>query len=100
MKNSLIVSLAVIFVFCWSSQTALSATYKYDNLHRLTRVVYDNGTVIKILKILDCGDCEYIYIRLGKFNDSFPTAVMRYSSVEISKNGVVTYPSSLEKELM
>ena len=46
MKNSLIVSLAVIFVFCWSSQTALSATYKYDNLHRLTRVVYDNGTVI------------------------------------------------------
>ena len=26
--------------------TAFAATYKYDNLHRLTRVIYDSGTVI------------------------------------------------------
>jgi len=44
MKKYIIIFIIVISLFC--STTAFAATYKYDNLHRLTRVVYENGTVI------------------------------------------------------
>ena len=37
--------ISFIFLFCFE-QLAFGITYKYDNLNRLTRVVYDNGTVI------------------------------------------------------
>ena len=44
MKNYTIIFITTISLFC--STTAFATTYNYDNLHRLTRVVYDNGTVI------------------------------------------------------
>ena len=41
------VNICLIIVFCcFCISPSFGATYKYDNLHRLTRVVYDNGTVI------------------------------------------------------
>jgi YD repeat-containing protein len=39
--------MAITFVlFLCYGHTALGTTYKYDNLHRLTRIVYDNGMQI------------------------------------------------------
>lgn len=35
----------VITAFFCTVPITLGTTYKYDDLHRLTRVVYDNGTV-------------------------------------------------------
>ena len=45
MKNFTITIMFIFQVMCF---TALSwgAQYKYDNLHRLTRVIYDNGMQI------------------------------------------------------
>lgn len=44
MKNHVIIIL-VFMTICFYKLTN-AATYNYDNLHRLTRVVYVNGTVI------------------------------------------------------
>ena len=38
--------LLLVFVVLMSTPLCWSTTYKYDNLHRLTRVVYDNGMQI------------------------------------------------------
>lgn len=40
------VLIIIVFLLLCLSQVAFGTTYKYDNLNRLTRVVYDNGTVI------------------------------------------------------
>ena len=45
--NIFILTIAAgLIVLCCSTPKVYGTTYKYDNLHRLTRVVYDNGTVI------------------------------------------------------
>ena len=41
----LIATVALITIFGLESISS-AATYNYDNLHRLTRIVYDNGTMI------------------------------------------------------
>ncbi len=45
MRQHGILIICIILLLCLS-QLASGTTYNYDNLHRLTRVVYDNGTVI------------------------------------------------------
>ena len=45
MKQYSVPIISVILLLCLS-QFVFGATYNYDNLHRLTRVVYDNGAMI------------------------------------------------------
>jgi len=46
MERSRIVLFVILILLSCFDKIAISKTYKYDNLHRLTRVVYDNGTQI------------------------------------------------------
>ena len=44
-RFDIIICLVVLILFSEATM-AFATTYNYDNLHRLTRVVYGNGTVI------------------------------------------------------
>jgi YD repeat-containing protein len=45
-KNYFVVMVIAFVVFICFDQIVLATTYKYDNLHRLTRVTYNNGMYI------------------------------------------------------
>ena len=45
MKRHGVLIISIVLILCLSQLTS-ATTYNYDNLHRPTRVVYDNGTVI------------------------------------------------------
>ena len=46
MKNYCVVMMLTFVAFLYYGQMVLGATYTYDNLHRLTSVVYDSGMQI------------------------------------------------------
>jgi YD repeat-containing protein len=45
MKQYFWISVILVFITCLAP-SAFGTQYKYDNLHRLTRVIYDNGMQI------------------------------------------------------
>jgi len=46
MKRCKIIAFITVIVFFFDIPLVSGVTYKYDNLHRLTRVIYDNGMQI------------------------------------------------------
>jgi len=46
MQRIMITSLVAAIVLFLTTSRVLGVAYRYDNLHRLTRVIYDNGTQI------------------------------------------------------
>jgi YD repeat-containing protein len=60
--KKLVVATIIIFQTVYLSPLVLGAQYKYDNLHRLTRVIYNNGRQI-----------TYTYDDAGNRTDQFST---------------------------
>ena len=85
MKNTILT--IAIFIIGFSAKAQVTATYTYDNLHRLTQASYSNGMGI-----------QYSYDALGNRSQESKTSTLSVEEVQ-PLNSLKVYPNPFSDKL-
>jgi YD repeat-containing protein len=85
MKNTIFT--IAILLFGFSAKAQVTATYTYDNLHRLTQASYSNGVGI-----------QYSYDQLGNRTQETKTSTLSVADFEKTKSFTL-FPNPFQEEL-